>query len=185
MLVAGADPVSVEAAMKRSANKNSELAASKNFENGESAVPTAKQAFTYFDPALFYARIDAALRPMLFMSAAFLPGIGETVDLDKLPAAEVITKHLSPIVMSQNYDGDGYVAESIGPVTAYQTIMAAGALGTAATMFYQQQKQGLTPRAPAGKPRHVAGSFAFAFGVTRARRYAVAGVPVITSRAAG
>jgi hypothetical protein len=142
MLVAGADAGSVEAAMKRSANGNSDLAASKNFLNAERTVPTARQAFTYIDPALIYTRVDATLRPMLFMSAAFLPGIAETVDLNKLPAPEIITRHLSPIVMSQSYDGDGYIAESVGPVTVYQTILGVGGLGGAAALYYYGQTQG-------------------------------------------
>jgi hypothetical protein len=142
MLVAGADAGSVEAAMKRSANGNSELAASKNFLNAERAVPPARQAFTYIDPALIYTRVDATLRPMLFMSAAFLPGIADTVDLNKLPAPEIITRHLSPIVMSQSYDGDGYIAESVGPVTVYQTIIGAGGLGGAAAFYYYGQTHG-------------------------------------------
>jgi len=142
MLVAGADAGSVEAAMKRSANGNSELATSKNFQNAERAVPNAKQAFTYIDPVLIYTRVDATLRPMLFMSAAFLPGIADTVDLNKLPAPEIITKHLSPIVMSQSYDGDGYIAESVGPVTVYQTIIGVGGLGGAAAVLYHHQTRG-------------------------------------------
>jgi hypothetical protein len=144
MLVAGADTGSVEAATKRSATGNAELAASKNFQTAERAVPVAKQTFTYIDPALLYTRVDATLRPMLFMSAAFLPGISDTVDLNKLPAPEVITKHLSPIVMSQSYDGDGYIAESVGPVTVYQTILGLGGLGGAAAALYHYKTQGLT-----------------------------------------
>jgi hypothetical protein len=142
MLVAGADAGSVEAAMKRSAAGSSALAVSKNFQMAERLVPTAEQAFAYVDPALIYSRIDATVRPMLFMSAAFLPGIAETIDLNKLPAPEVITKHLSPIVMSQSYERDGYMAESIGPVTIYQTLFGAGALGGAAAVLYQHQTQG-------------------------------------------
>ena len=149
MLIAGADAGSVEAAMKRSTAGNSDLAASKNFQNAERAVPAAKQAFAYIDPALIYTRIDATFRPMLLMGAAFLPAITETVDLSKLPAPEVITKHLSPIVMSQSYDGDGYIAESIGPVTVYQTIIGAGGLGAAAAVLYQRQTRGLTTLPPA------------------------------------
>jgi hypothetical protein len=144
MLVAGADAGSVEAAVKRSTTGSSELAASKNFQNAERAVPVGKQTFTYIDPALLYTRVDATLRPMLFMSAAFLPGISDTVDLNKLPAPEVITKHLSPIVMSQSYDGDGYIAESVGPVTFYQTIMGLGGLGGTAAVLYHYKTQGLT-----------------------------------------
>ncbi|HWM24839.1 MAG TPA: hypothetical protein VNP98_08440 [Chthoniobacterales bacterium] len=142
MLVAGADAASVEAAMKRSSTGSSELAASKNFTEAESAVPAAQQAFAYIDPALIYARVDATLRPMLFMSAAFLPGIADTVDLTKLPAPETIIKHLSPIVMSHRYDGDGYISESVGPVTVYQTIVGVAGLGSAAAVLYRKQTSG-------------------------------------------
>jgi hypothetical protein len=157
MLVAGADAGSVEAAMKRSRSGDSELATSKNFLNAERAVPAARQAFTYIDPALIYTRIDATLRPVLFMGAAFLPGIADTVDLNKLPAPEIITKHLSPIVMAQSYDGDGYIAESVGPVTVYQTIIGAGGLGGAAAMLYYQQTRAsvspwVGPQTPAASP---------------------------------
>ncbi|HEV2841936.1 MAG TPA: hypothetical protein VGW39_11465 [Chthoniobacterales bacterium] len=141
MLVAGADAASVEAAMKRSTG-SSELAASKNFTHAERVVPAAQQAFAYIDPALIYTRVDATLRPMLFMGAAFLPGIADTVDLNKLPAPETITKHLSPIVMSQRYDGDGYISESVGPVTVYQTIVGVAGLGGTAAALYRRQTSG-------------------------------------------
>jgi len=57
---------------------------------------------------------------MLLMAAAFVPAVAGSIDPAKLPPSEVITKHLSPIVSSQRYDGDGYVAESIGPITLDQ-----------------------------------------------------------------
>jgi hypothetical protein len=138
-LVVGPDTGSVEAAMKRSATGASELAAARNFQNAERAVPTAQQVFVYVDPALVYARFDTALRPLLAMGAAFLPAVSDTVDLGKLPPADVITKHLSPIVMSQSYRGDGYVAESVGPVPLYQTVIGAVTTASAASAFYRQQ----------------------------------------------
>ena len=54
---------------------------------------------------------------MLLMSAAFMPAISDYVDVGKLPPPETVTNHLSPIVSSQRYEGDGYVTESVGPVT--------------------------------------------------------------------
>ena len=45
------------------------------------------------------------------------PALGQKIDVAKLPPAEAITKHLSPIVMSQRYTGDGYLSESVGPVS--------------------------------------------------------------------
>ena len=53
--------------------------------------------------------------------------------------------------MSQSYDGDGYIAESVGPVTVYQTIVGVGGLGGAAAMLYHQQTRGQT-RGPASPP---------------------------------
>jgi len=81
------------------------------------ALPAPTDAFVYIDTALLYTRLDAALRPMLLMSAAFMPAISDYVDVGKLPPPETVTKHLNPIISSQRYDGDGYVTESTGPVT--------------------------------------------------------------------
>ena len=117
VLVVGLDSVSVEAAIKRSANAASSLTGLPNYKTAERAVPTPTSAFIYIDAALLYSRLDAALRPMLLMSAAFMPAISDYVDVGKLPPPEVVTKHLSPIVSSQRYEGDGYVTESVGPVT--------------------------------------------------------------------
>ncbi|MFN2476269.1 MAG: hypothetical protein ABR526_08020 [Chthoniobacterales bacterium] len=140
LLVAGLDRLSVEAAVKRgSGSEAARLADAPVFKAGSALVPKPTQAFTFVDAALLYSRLDAALRPMLIMGAAFVPGIADAVDLGKLPAPEVVTKHLSPIVMSQTYQDDGYVSESVGPVSIYQA--AIGILGAsgAATGFYQKQ----------------------------------------------
>jgi hypothetical protein len=64
------------------------------------------------------------------MAAAFVPAIAGSVDPTKLPPAEVITKHLSPIVSSQRYNRDGYVAESIGPITLDQSAVALAILSS-------------------------------------------------------
>lgn len=122
-LVAGLDAATVEDTIQRPAAQNSGLAATDNFKKAESWLPTAKQSFVYFDLPLFYQRLDAAVRPMLVM-AALIPGISETVDLSKLPSAEVITRHLSPWVLSQRYDGDGYVTETLGPISILPAAIA-------------------------------------------------------------
>jgi hypothetical protein len=145
MLVVGLDGGSVEAAIKHAATGSSELAATRNFQNAERAVPTAQQAFVYVDPALIYARFDTSLRPLLAMGAAFLPSLSDTVDLGKLPPAEVVSRHLSPTVMSQSYRGDGYVAESIGSVPFYQTVVGAITAGVIGTTFTHSQSQGALP----------------------------------------
>jgi len=123
ILIAGFNPASVEEAVKRSGGTASELADSPTYKGAERLLPAPTNFFSYVDTALLYARLDAALRPMLLMAAAFMPAMTKSVDLGKLPSPEVITKHLSPIVSSQRYDRDGYVAESIGPVTLDQSVI--------------------------------------------------------------
>lgn len=120
ILIAGVDSVSVEEAIKRSVSGSSELAESQTYKAAGRLLPAPTNFFAYIDTALLYSRIDASLRPMLLMAAAFVPAVAGSIDPGKLPAAEVITKHLSPIVSSQRYDGDGYIAESIGPITLDQ-----------------------------------------------------------------
>jgi hypothetical protein len=120
ILVAGLNPVSVEEGIKRSGSGSSELADSQTYQAAARLLPAPTNFFAYVDAAQLYARLDASLRPMLLMAAAFVPAVAGSIDPAKLPAPEVITKHLSPIVSSQRYDRDGYVAESIGPITLDQ-----------------------------------------------------------------
>lgn len=149
LLVAGIDAASVEAAITRGAAGSSQLANARAFQAAEALVPKPTQSFTFIDSALLYARLDAALRPMLIMGAAFMPGIANTVDLGKLPDAEVITKHLSPIVMSQFYQNDGYVIESVGPVSMFQAVIGiAGVSGAAATLYQMQTGAGIASPPP-------------------------------------
>ena len=117
VLIAGLDSASVESAINRSMKSSGGLANSSTYKSAVRAVPPPTDAFVYVDTALLYSRLDAALRPMLLMSAAFMPAISDYVDVGKLPPPEIVIKHLSPIVSSQRYDGDGYMTESTGPVT--------------------------------------------------------------------
>ncbi len=139
LMVAGLDMDSVAAATAHAEMGVSELATTQTFRAAEREVPAGKQGFAYLDAALLYTRLDAALRPMLFMGAAFAPQISEQVDLRKLPPAHAITRHLTPIVMSQRYESDGYVSESIGPVTMNQTLVALGAGLFAGLAAYQHR----------------------------------------------
>jgi len=155
LFVAGLDSTSVEAAIKRGGSTSSGLAAAQPFKAAERLVPAPKSSFAYIDSAMFYTRLDAAVRPMLIMAAAFMPNVAETVDLGKLPAAEVITKHLSPIVMSQTYQSDGYMTESVGPVSIYQAALGIVAVSGIGAGFYQRQMHGglnHVPASAAGTP---------------------------------
>jgi len=138
ILIVGLNPVSVEEAVKRSASNSSELANSPTYKAADRLLPAPTNFFSYVDTALLYSRLDASLRPMLLMAAAFMPAIARSVDLGKVPSPEVITKHLSPILSSQRYDRDGYVAESIGPITLDQAAIVLAVLSSVGTAARHQ-----------------------------------------------
>ena len=144
ILIAGFNPVSVEEAVKRSEGTSSELADSQAYKAAERLLPAPTNFFAYVDSALLYSRLDASLRPMLLMAAAFMPALTSSVDLSKLPSPEVITKHLSPIVSSQRYDRDGYVAESVGPITLDQSVIGLAILSGLGATARQNAGSALT-----------------------------------------
>ena len=132
LLVAGSDPAGVEAAVMRQAPAAGTLEKSETFREASALLPAADSSFNYIDTRLLFERADAALRPLLLMSATIYPALGQKVDAAKLPPADAIAKHLTPIVMSQRYVGEGYLSESIGPVTFNEAMVGlAGAIGGA------------------------------------------------------
>jgi len=143
-LIVGFNPVSVEEAIKRGGSTSSELSNSQTYKNGARSVPSPSNFFAYVDTALLYSRLDASLRPMVLLAAAFIPGITDYVNLGKLPAPEVITKHLSPIVSSQRYERDGYVAESLGPLTLDQSAIGLAILSSVGAAAHHKAGTGLT-----------------------------------------
>ncbi|HEY4273630.1 MAG TPA: hypothetical protein VGM65_16640 [Candidatus Udaeobacter sp.] len=154
-LIVGLDSASVEAAMNRSTIAKSELAESQTYKAAARLLPAPTNFFAYIDTALLYSRLDASLRPMLLMAAAFVPAVAGSIDPGKLPPAEVITKHLSPIVSSQRYDGDGYIAESIGPITLDQlgiSVAILSSFGAAARRTGWSSPATVTPPAPSPSP---------------------------------
>ena len=128
--------------MKRSGGSSSELAGLQTYKAAERLLPAPTNFFSYVDTALLYSRLDASLRPILLMAAAFMPAIARSVDLGKIPSPDVITKHLSPIVSSQRYDRDGYVAESLGPITLDQAAIGLAILSSVGTTAGQQAATG-------------------------------------------
>ncbi|PYK32824.1 MAG: hypothetical protein DME54_14810 [Verrucomicrobia bacterium] len=145
ILIVALNPVSAEEAVKRSVGASSELADSQTYKAATRLLPPPTNFFAYVDTALLYSRLDASLRPILMLAAAFMPSVATDFDLAKIPSLEVITKHLSPIVTSQRYDRDGYVVESIGPITLDQSLSGlaiAGGLGTMPRQISGSGKRG-------------------------------------------
>jgi hypothetical protein len=144
ILIAGLNPVSVEEAMKRSGTGPAEFLNSPTYKAAERLLPAPTNFFAYIDTALLYSRLDASLRPMLLMAAAFVPSVAGSIDPTKLPSPDVITKHLSPIVSSQRYDHDGYVAESVGPITLDQSAIGFAILSSLGSAARQKAYPGIS-----------------------------------------
>jgi hypothetical protein len=125
-LVAGLDPAAVEETIGPGGQGSSVFSGGSSYRAAAQALPDPTNLFGYIDLPLLYSRLDSALRPMLLMTAAFMPGISDRVDVTKLPPPEVVTKHLSPIVISQRYERDGYLSESVGPITFSQAALTIG-----------------------------------------------------------
>ena len=146
ILIAGFNPVSVEEGMKRSGMGSSDLSDSETYSAAARLLPAPTNFFAYVDTRLLYSRLDASLRPILLMAAAFVPAIVGSVDPTKLPPPEIVTKHLSPIVSSQRYDRDGYMAESIGPITLDQSAIGLAILSSLGVGTRQKAGASVTSR---------------------------------------
>ena len=144
-LVAGLNAASVDGIISPVAAAGG-LAGTEKFRSASKLVPDPSQIFVFLDLAGLYSRLDATVRPILQMSAAFVPGLSERVDPTKLPPTEVVTKHLSPVVASTSYVDGGYRSDSAGTITIEQAAIA-GAAAYVWTMMLQQHqiKGGLPP----------------------------------------
>jgi hypothetical protein len=151
MLIFGIDPAGVRRAAAQQPNA-SPLTTTTGFKTSVKAVPEPQQMFFYLDLVMLYSRLDATLRPILQMAAAFVPGFAEGVDAAKLPAVEVVTRHLSPVVAAQSYTGGGYRSESIGTITVGQTIGVAAAAWIGVLALKNETGTVLKGLAPSSSP---------------------------------
>ncbi|MBA3830901.1 MAG: hypothetical protein H0X34_03200 [Chthoniobacterales bacterium] len=137
-LMAGTDATAIKAAMTQRRAPAAELQKSASFHDAEAQVPAGESAFNYIDTQLLFERADAAVRPLLLMSATIYPAWGNKIDAAKLPPPDAIAKHLSPIAMSQRYIDDGYLSESVGPMTFNEASI--GLIGVIAASYIYLQR---------------------------------------------
>ena len=114
LLVVGFDVAGVEAAIKRVGGG---LGQSRSYQAASNLVAIPKNMFVYLDLPLLYRRLDSSLRPFLQMAGVLMPAVSDWIDTSKLPAPDIVAKHLGPLVVSEAYNRDGYVVESCGPIT--------------------------------------------------------------------
>jgi hypothetical protein len=137
-LAIGLDGASVERAISPS-SEGARLESAPAFRDASRLVPEGQQMFVWLDLPALYGRLDATLRPLLQISAAFMPDAPGHFDISKLPPADAVTKHLSPVVGSQSYVDGGYRTESVGTITLGQTALL-GVSGYVGWEFFQKKK---------------------------------------------
>lgn len=118
-LFAGIDAASIDT-IRQAAKAGETLESSPTFVPVKEAYRSANEVFIYVDSRAVFERAYTFVRQFAPWAAATTPGLNEVVDLSKLPDAETIAKHLSPIIYSQSRLSDGYLVESTGPITLIQ-----------------------------------------------------------------
>ncbi|MEI8294692.1 MAG: hypothetical protein WCG66_12055 [bacterium] len=127
-LLLGLDPQTVlNAATASSAGT---LRDSTDFKLAEPSLQSANEAFCYIDTRTVFTRVYDSLLPLIRFGAAMMPDLKKQMDVSKLPKAEIIARHLPPIVLSQKRTTEGTLVQSSGPISMAEFLLLAG-LGTA------------------------------------------------------
>lgn len=140
-LIVGLSAAGVRAAATREKAAGANFTASDAYKTVAATVTKPTLATTYIDAKPLFERTYAALKPLALFGAAFAgPQVNDYVDLSKLPDGEAISKHLTPIVLSEKSDDQGILLESVGPVTFIQATAGFGVMaGAAAIPMLQKQ----------------------------------------------
>ena len=132
-LLFGLNTPEVEEAAAREKLPAPNFTASGAYKAASGEVGKPNVSFAYLDSKTFFERFYGTLKPYAMMASVLLPQANEYVDLGKLPEPETIAKHLSPTVLSQAYNTDGCLLESVGSFTFGQAsvVVIGGAVGAA------------------------------------------------------
>lgn len=77
----------------------------------------SNEVFAYLSAQELFKHLYEKVRPGLLLGGSFMPGLSTTFDFAKLPSAETIAQHLTPIIYSQSHLSDGFRIESVGSLT--------------------------------------------------------------------
>lgn len=126
VLVLGIDPSSVSMAARSTGSSLEKIPA---FAPALPAYKSANEVFAYLDVRSIFEQAYTALRPVILFGAQVMPAVADMVDTGKLPGTETISRHLPPVVLSQQRLEDGVFIESSGPFTVSELALASAAGG--------------------------------------------------------
>jgi hypothetical protein len=145
-LICGLDLPAVRAALRRVKSGDHRIDNTAAFRKAAASVIVPTSVFGYVDGKAAFEQIYSTLKPLVMMSAAFLPNTKNYIDIEKMPSVESVSRHLGPIVYSQGSDRDGLLFESTGVVTFSQMVFGTAA-GVAAAAVPAMKAQLLNPNA--------------------------------------
>jgi hypothetical protein len=156
-LILGLDGPRVAEAISTAKASKDGLANTPLFAETEKQLVKATYGFGYVDAKGLFERIYSASRPLIMLWGGFNPAVRNSIDLNKLPSTESISKHLTPIAYSSTRLPDGFLAESTGPVTFTQCALGLGigagaALIPMAKNYMEASARAQTLSAPATPP---------------------------------
>ncbi len=156
-LLFGLNAPDVQDAAKREKTPALNFTASGTYKSAAGQVAKPNTAFAYLDSKAFFERFYGTLKPYAVTASFLMPKVNDYVDLGKLPEPEVISRHLSPTVLSQTYSPDGCLLESVGSFTFAQATVAVigGAAGAAVPFMpktHGDQVRSARPATPLATP---------------------------------
>ncbi len=129
-LILGLNLRDLKAFVEKAKANGPTLEKSADFASATAAISKPGVSFAYLDAKAVFQRVyNDSTRTAAMISLSFVPGSSDYVEAGKLPSAESVAKHLSPIALSSSQSENGLLFESAGPFTFYQ---AGAALGVAA-----------------------------------------------------
>ena len=140
-LIIGLSAAGVRAVAAHEKAGGTNFTGSEAYKVATATVGKPNVASVYVDTKPLFERTYATLKPLAMFGAAFAgPQVNDYVDLSKLPDGEAISKHLTPIVLSEKSDDQGILLESVGPVTFVEASAGLGVVvGAAAAPMLQKQ----------------------------------------------
>jgi len=89
-----------------------------DFSKNKSLYDATNEAFFYFDSKEIFTRIYSLLRPSLLLGGNMFPQAKGMIDFSRLPSTALVRKYLTPIVIAQSHEQDGFLVQSSGPLCA-------------------------------------------------------------------
>ena len=119
-LAFGLNTETVKAALKQAQSAKADVPGRADYQAALKTVAAPKAGLLYLDVKTLFERLYDKLKPMAAFAVLGQPDVAKYLDPSKLPKAETISRHLSPMLISWAEAEGGTQMDSIGPVSLIQ-----------------------------------------------------------------